>query len=74
MAAFEETQSERAGTDKGTLNAIPSVNANATEMHFLNANTSDSLRCRKLAWESISPAPLNCALKIAFSERRDSRR
>jgi hypothetical protein len=46
MAAFEEAQSERAGTDKGTLNAIPGVNANATEVHFLDANTSDSPCCR----------------------------
>jgi hypothetical protein len=36
---FDGAGAEKAGTDKGTLSATPSVNAIAVETRFVNANT-----------------------------------
>jgi hypothetical protein len=36
---FDKAEAEKAGTDKGTLSATPSVNAIAVETRFVNANT-----------------------------------
>jgi len=63
---FEEAESERAGTDNGTLNAIPSVNANAIEAHFVDANTSELPFLLEPTWEPHSPTPLNCTLEIVI--------
>jgi len=39
-AVFEEAETERAGSDKGTLNIIPSGNAHV-DTHFRDANCCD---------------------------------
>jgi hypothetical protein len=42
---FDGAESEKAGIDKGTLSATPSVNAIAIECRFVNANMLNSTSC-----------------------------
>jgi hypothetical protein len=67
---FDKAEAEKAGTDKGTLSATPSVNAIAVETRFVNANTLSlhfSVGADRIG---ISPARLNCALEIGLLSAR----
>ena len=43
ITVFDGTESEKAGTDKGILNAIPSTNAVVIDARFVNANMLNSI-------------------------------